>query len=108
MYCQKSTTLAGFFRWLRGKVTIRILGIATPVELIYGFGYAWTFALRMVIGLRTLNVLDSNKISNIAFYLLIDIGIVSKAADALSIFCFMYASQEQYRKQLCQEGSSRQ
>jgi hypothetical protein len=35
-------------------------------------------------------------------------GIVSKGADALSIFCFMYASQEQYRKQLCQEGSSRQ
>jgi hypothetical protein len=28
----------GFFRWLRGKVTFRILGIATPVELIYGFG----------------------------------------------------------------------
>jgi hypothetical protein len=27
----------GFFRWLRGKNTFRVLGIATPVELIYGF-----------------------------------------------------------------------
>jgi hypothetical protein len=28
----------GFFRWLRAKDTFRILGIARPVELIYGFG----------------------------------------------------------------------